>query len=175
MYALRDGETCNPKTSTSLSIAYCGTCRRVRPSRGAPRVVDASLLVPLGGQRVDRATQLAPLGLQRVRVLDCLGGNDPRLAGYLAAPADRDIFAAFGDHVARLSQQCADASDPITISLIAAARFLCGDIAAANVILDHLPVEAFKPDHGAGICLVAPLYALSATLPLPAQLKDTNR
>jgi hypothetical protein len=80
-----------------------------------------------------------------------------------------------GDHVARLSQQCADASDPITISLIAAARFLCGDIAAADVILDHLPVEAFKPDHGAGICLVAPLYALSATLPLPAQLKDMNR
>src|SRR5215831_9622457 len=89
--------------------------------------------------------------------------------------ADRDIFAAFGYHVARLSQQWADASDPITISLIAAARFLCGDIAAAEVILDHLPVDAFKLDHGAGICLVAPLYALSATLPLPAQLKDTNR
>src|SRR5262249_15093105 len=79
-YALRDGKTCNPKPSTSRSITFCGTCRRFRPVGSRRASLTQCLLVPKGRQRVDRAAQLAPLGLQRVRVLECLGGNDPRMA-----------------------------------------------------------------------------------------------
>jgi hypothetical protein len=59
--------------------------------------------------------------------------------------------------------------------LLAAGRFLTGDLAAANMVLDHLPAHAIEVDHGAGICLVMPLYALSTALPLPANLKETKR
>jgi hypothetical protein len=124
---------------------------------------------------VDRTAQLSPLGLQRLRVLDCLGGNSPHAPGYFAPAADGNIFDAFGNYVAQVSQQWAAASDAATVSLIAAARLLTGDLAAADVIVDHLPAKAFKLDHGAGICQVAPLYALSTALPLPADLKDTRR
>jgi hypothetical protein len=108
-------------------------------------------------------------------VLDCLGGNSPRAPGYFEPAASSNIFNAFSDYVAQVSREWAAASDAATISLIAAARFLTGDLAAADAIIDHLPATAFKLDHGAGICLVMPLYALSTALPLPADLKDTRR
>jgi hypothetical protein len=60
------------------------------------------------------------------------------------------------------------------ISLLAAGRLLTGDVAAADVIVDRLPAEAYRLDHGAGICWVTPQYALSAALPLPENLKDTS-
>jgi hypothetical protein len=124
---------------------------------------------------VDRTTQLSPLGLQRLRVLDCLGGNSPHAPGYFEPAADSNIFDAFGAYVAQVSRQWAGASDAATVSLIAAARFLTGDLAAAYAIVDHFPAKAFKLDHGAGICLVMPLYALMTALPLPTDLKDTRR
>lgn len=124
---------------------------------------------------MDRTALLSPLGLQRLRVLDCLGGNSPHAPGYFTPPADGDIFNAFSCYVAQVSPQWATASDSSTISLLAAARFLTGDLVAAHVIIDQLPANAFKLDHGAGFCLVAPLHALSDALPLPADLKDTRR
>jgi len=123
---------------------------------------------------MDRLARVSPLGLQRLRVLDCLGGNS-RFSGYFEPAADADLYKAFADYVAQMSQQWAAETQPVLISLLAAGRLLAGDLAAADVILDHLPAEAFKLDHGAGICIVMPLYALSTSLPLPASLRDTDR
>jgi len=124
---------------------------------------------------MDRSSRLSPLGLQRIRVLDCLGGNNLRAPGYFDPPEDIDIFASFAAYIARWSQQCAADPNPLTISLLAAGRLLCGDQAAADVIVDQLRSEPFKLDHGAGICVVTPKNALGIALPLPADLQDTGR
>ena len=116
---------------------------------------------------MDRMSRLSPLGVQRLRLLDCLGGHSPKLQGYFQIDENEDIFAAFRNHVAWLSKEWAAETDPITISLVAAARFLSGDLDEANVVIDCFPAEAFKLDHGAGYCVVAPLYAVCAALPLP--------
>jgi hypothetical protein len=123
---------------------------------------------------MDRAARLSPLGTQRLRLLECLGGNDRRLSGYFA-PGAGDIFTEFREYVRGLSARWEREDDPITVSLVAAARLLTGDLSAADVIVDHLPARATKLDHGAGICLVAPLHATSASLPLPTDLIDTSR
>jgi hypothetical protein len=124
---------------------------------------------------MDRITRLLPLGRQRVLVFECLGGNSPIAPAYFECLDDTDIFEVFHAFVARTSQLCAGDTYPLTISLLAAARLLTGDLAAADAILDHLPPEDFKLDHGAGICVVAPLRVLCAALPLPADLKPTDR
>jgi hypothetical protein len=125
--------------------------------------------------RMDRMTQLAPLGLQRLRVLACLGGHFRSSSRYFEPAADADICDAFGTFVGHASQEFA--ADPywLTIALLAAGRLLTGDLAAADVILDHLPVQTIELDHGAGICLVTPFYALSTVLPWPAELKYSRR
>jgi hypothetical protein len=56
-------------------------------------------------------------------------------------PADADIFEAFADHVRQLSQLFAAETDPLTVSLLAAGRLLTGDLAAADVIIDNLPLR----------------------------------
>jgi hypothetical protein len=124
---------------------------------------------------MDRTTWLSALGSQRLRLLDCLGGNNPRLPGYFDRPAEQDVLSAFRRYVVRLSEQWAAEADPLTVSLLAAARLLTGDLAAADVVLDHLPEQPAKLDHGAGYCLVAPLFALSTALPLPSEVADTSR
>jgi hypothetical protein len=124
---------------------------------------------------MDRTARLSALGLQRLRLLECLGGNDPRAPGYFVPDADADVLSAFRQYVERLSELWAAELDPHTVSLLAAARLLTGDLSAAGVILDHLPARAMKLDHGAGICLVVPLYALRTALPLPEDLTDTKR
>jgi hypothetical protein len=106
---------------------------------------------------MDKMVRLSRLGLQRLRVLDCLGGNNSGALGYFEPAADADIFAAYDAYVARMSEQFAADPYPLTISLLAAGRLLTGDLAAAGVILDYLPAEAVKLDHGAGICLVTPV------------------
>ena len=121
---------------------------------------------------MDRAAFLAPLGLQRLRLLDCLGGNSPKAPGYFDPSGDSEVFAAFAAYISDLSSRWATDSDPLFISLLAAGRLLTGEIAAANVIVEHLPTKAFKTDHGAGYCVIAPLQALKAALPLPAELTD---
>jgi hypothetical protein len=124
---------------------------------------------------MDRTTRLSPLGPQRLRLLECLGGNTPHAAGYFVPPVDGDIFSAFRQYVDQLSDRWAGELDPHAVSLLAAARLLTGDLSAAAVILDHLPAKATKLDHGAGICLVMPLFVLSTALPLAEDLTDTSR
>jgi hypothetical protein len=121
----------------------------------------------------DKTTWFLPLGYQRLRLLGCLFGDDPRSLNYFEPTPEVDIFEAFRHYVERMSQVWAAESDPLT--LFAAARFLTGDLNAAEVILDHLPVEAVKLDHGAGYCLVMAQKVLRASLPLPATLKEINR
>jgi hypothetical protein len=124
---------------------------------------------------MDRTTWLSPLGFQRLRLLECLGGNNPRAPGHFVLEGDVDVFGAFRRYLHRLSQEWRAESDSLTVSLLAAARLLTGDLSSAGMILDHLPVKATKLDHGAGFCLVTPLHALSAALPLPRELADTTR
>lgn len=124
---------------------------------------------------VDRESRLSPLGTQRLRLLECLGGNDRWAQGYFEPDVGSDILEEFRRYALRLSDAWASASDRVTVSLLAAARFLSGDPSAAQLIVDHLPAQPIKLDHGAGICLVLPLHVLSAALPLPATLHDTRR
>lgn len=124
---------------------------------------------------MNRAEFLAPLGWQRLRLLDCLGGNSPKAPGYFDPSHDSDVFAAYTAYLSDLSSRWASETDPIFVSLLAAGRLLTGEIAAAQVIVDLLPIEAFKTDHGAGYCVVAPLQALESALPLPSELTDIAR
>jgi hypothetical protein len=123
---------------------------------------------------MDRTSQLQPLGVQRLRTLDCLGGNTKLAPGYFAPAEGVDIFAAFREHVGALSRQWANVSDPASVALLAAARLLTGEIAAADAIIDHLPAAPIKLDHGAGVCRIVPYQALAAVLPLPRALADTR-
>lgn len=118
---------------------------------------------------------LIPLGLQRCRVLECLGCTDPRSPGFLKMPSDADAFTAFRTHAEALYHRWSDTTHQQTIRLLAAARVLIGDLAAADVILDQLPMVPYQLDHGHGYCNIADLYALSGVLPLPQSLKDTTR
>lgn len=122
----------------------------------------------------DRSTWFLPLGYQRLRLIGCFFGDDPRSPNYFEPTPEVDIFEAFRHYVECRSQAWAAAPDPLPVSLFAAARFLTGDLNAAEVILDHLPVKAYKTDHGAGYCLVMPQNVLRTSLPLPADLKDIN-
>jgi hypothetical protein len=124
---------------------------------------------------MDRTAQLSPLGLQRLRLLDCLGGNSPHAAGYFEPVPGTDIFDAFRQYVARICQAWSAESDAMTVSLLATARFLTGELDAANIIINHLPANAFKLDHGAGYCVVMPQTALRTSLPLPSKLTDIDR
>jgi hypothetical protein len=104
---------------------------------------------------VDRTAQFAPLGLQRLRLLECLGGNSPRLPGYFVPPDGVDILTAFRLYVERLSESWASERDAVVVSLLAAARLLTGDLAAADVVLDNLPATPIKLDHGAGAIMTS--------------------
>jgi hypothetical protein len=128
------------------------------------------------GRHMDenRRALLWQLGMQRGRVLECLGGNSRFPPGYFEPPAGADILSAFRAHIVQMSEQYAADATPIFISLLAAGRLLTGDVAAADVIVDRLPAEAYRLDHGAGICWVTPQYTLSAVLPLPANLNGTS-
>ena len=123
----------------------------------------------------DRTTCLAPLGSQRLRLLDCLGGNNRFAPSYFSPPSGVDVVEAFASYVAELSARWASETDPLAMSLLAAARLLTGDASAARVIVNRLPPTCPKLDHGAGFCLIVPQQALTATLPLPPELADTRR
>ena len=99
----------------------------------------------------------------------------PSAPGYLKLAEGVDVFEAFNQHVAHMVEEWASDTDPNAISLLAAARVLTGDLSAATLVIDHFPEAPAKLDHGAGVCLVAPLLALHAALPLPADLTDTRR
>jgi hypothetical protein len=121
---------------------------------------------------MDRNAQLAPLGPQRLRLLECLDGNRLGAPGYFDPDPEASIFAEFRDYAFRLSAEWAAETDHRVLSLLAAARLLSGELAAADEILDHLPPEPVVLDHGAGICLIAPQYALAAAMPIPKELVE---
>lgn len=118
---------------------------------------------------VDRKELLAPLGM-RLRVLDCLGGNMKGLEGYFEPSQSEDIHTAFHLYVKHLSSTWATQTDEHLLALLAAARFMCGEINAAKEILSYLPKAPIRLDHGAGYCFATPFYTLSAALPLPQDL-----
>ena len=122
----------------------------------------------------NRTAHLLPLGYQRLRLLGCLGGDSPTMPGYFEPEPAADIFAAFRDYVARMTQVWASETDRMTLSLLAAARVLTGELGAADIIIDHLPDKAFKLDHGAGYCVVMPQTVLCASLSLPSELTDID-
>jgi hypothetical protein len=121
---------------------------------------------------MDRETLLAPLGLQRLRILDCLGGNEPRAPGFLELTPDVDIFTTYREYAVSISKAWNNETEQLTVSLLAAARLLSGDLSAADVIIANLPAEMPSLDHGAGFCIIAPQSSLSAALPLPPNLAD---
>ena len=122
---------------------------------------------------VDIATRLKPLGFLRVLLLECLGGSSPRFPGYFVPAEDIDTFTAYRDHVMRLSQQWqAEPIEPMVVSLLAASRLLCGELAAADLILDHLPTQPHEHDKSIRYCPVLPVRAMAAALPLPPALKE---
>jgi hypothetical protein len=129
----------------------------------------------VSGPDNDRAAQLSPLGPQRLRLLDCLGGNTRLAPGYFSPPPGADILEAFARYVTDLSARWVGDTDPLVVTLLAAARLLTGDAAAARFIVDRLPATLPKLDHGAGFCLITPQQVLAATLPLPPQLADIRR
>jgi hypothetical protein len=122
-----------------------------------------------------RNLHLLPLGYQRLRLLGCLGGDTPSAPGYFAPAPGTDIFEAFRAYVTHMSEMWVNESDPLGVSLLAAARLLTGDLDAAEIIVSHLPEKAFKLDHGAGYCVVMPQSVLRTSLPLPADLTDIDR
>lgn len=123
----------------------------------------------------DRTTRLSSLGSQRLRLLDCLGGNTRFAPSYFSPPPGVDTVDAFDSYVAELSARWDSETDPLAMSLLAAARLLTGDASAARVIVNRLPPTYPRLDHGAGFCLIVPQQALTTTLPLPPELGDTKR
>ncbi|MEP7367850.1 MAG: hypothetical protein ABI972_31700 [Acidobacteriota bacterium] len=110
------------------------------------------------------------LGFHRNRLLVCLGADLT-----LLAPRDEsDPFALYRGFVQGISVQWAPATDRATISLLAAARLLYGDLGSAYLLLDHFPQRPIRADRDAGLCLLSPLFALASVLPLPEALRDTS-
>jgi len=124
---------------------------------------------------MNRDEHMAVLGPLRSRILDCLGGNSRWAPGYWAPPANGDTLESFRTYVQGMGERWGSLTDATSVSLLAAARLLIGDISAAHDIIAHLPDKPVKLDHGAGQCLVAAPQVLRATLPLPADLSDSTR
>ena len=123
----------------------------------------------------DREARLRMLGMPRLRLLDCMGGNSPGTPGYFDPPEDANVFAAFARYAERLWDDWGTESDPLTLGLLGAARLLSGDLAGADLVLENLPADTVRLDHGAGHCLLAAQEAFTACLPLPAELRDASR
>jgi hypothetical protein len=121
----------------------------------------------------------AQLGARRLRIVSCLGGDQPRSPHAAAWTAARrgasDPISAFRMFAEHVHQACVSVTDPRVRSLVAAARLLAGNIGAAQDIVDHFPEHPPRTDHGAGYCLTAPSQALLHALPLPPDLQNTER
>jgi hypothetical protein len=125
-------------------------------------------------QSVDCTEIFQPLGFQRNRILCCLGADLLDAPAFRHPSAETDPFAAYRRFVQSLSAQWAAATDRTTVSLLAAARLLYGDLSSALLIVHHLPTQPIRADRTAGICLRAPLYALETALPFPLRLRDSS-
>ncbi|HET9960038.1 MAG TPA: hypothetical protein VFQ61_36350 [Polyangiaceae bacterium] len=125
-------------------------------------------------KRMERLQSLASLGPQRLRVIDCLGGNSPWAPGYWEPPAQGDVFAVYRGYVERMTASFGADLNPVTIRLLAAARLLMGEVAAARVLIEHLPERRIQLDHGAGRCLILPLYVLQTAIPWPSEVGEAR-
>lgn len=123
----------------------------------------------------ERAKRLESLGYQRLRVLSSLGGDMSHLPQYFDPPPGADLFVAFRDFVHEMARRCESESDPVTRSLVGAGMLLTGDLSGASAIIEHLPAQPVKLDHGAGYALVVPVQALRTALPWPDALQDRSR
>lgn len=124
---------------------------------------------------MERTERIAALGPLRARILDCLGGNSRWAPGFFDPAPAADVFGAFRGYVHGLAGRLGTAPDPTTLSLLAAARLLTGELAAAREIVERLPRTPPRLDHGAGHCLTAAPEVLRAVLPLPPELSDSRR
>jgi hypothetical protein len=120
---------------------------------------------------------LEPLGWQRLRLVSCLDSS--RGSVHFAPRRDEDPFAAFREWTGKVVSAYGDETGPgseVLRALLGASRLLTGDIGGADLILDNLPQKPFELDHGAGYCLVLPMNALCAALPLPGpDLRNISR
>jgi hypothetical protein len=123
----------------------------------------------------ERAKRLEPLGYQRLRVLRSLGGDMSHLPQYFDPPPNADLLAAFRDFVHEMARRCEFEPDPVTRSLVGAGMLLTGDLSGASAIIEHLPAQPVKLDHGAGYALVVPVQVLRTALPWPEALQDRSR
>lgn len=119
----------------------------------------------------DDFESLRPLGYQRMRLLSCLSGFRAQPPTLLPG---EDAFAAFRRFVQHATERLGADNDPRVVSLLAAARLLSGELNAADVLLDNLPLRPFARDHGAGYCLLAAVAALQSALPLPSALREAT-
>lgn len=110
------------------------------------------------------------LGFHRSRLLACLGVDLSESPVF----HESDPFTLYRDFVEDLTLRWTAATDRATISLLAAARVLYGDLGAALIVIDHFPQRPIRTDRDAGICLLSPFYALATALPLPEALRDTS-
>jgi hypothetical protein len=124
---------------------------------------------------MERLEAMEPLGIQRLRVLDSLYGNMPFYGHYFRPDAEPTVFGSFRSYISEAIPRWSSESDPVYVSNIAAGRLLIGDLGGADTIIDLLPVEPYKLDNGAGRGLLAAVYALCNVLPLPPELRDTDR
>jgi len=116
--------------------------------------------------------RLRPLGFLRIRSLGCTGGGYKLSPAYFYPPEDIDIFTAYRNYAVRIWEEFHTQSHGYGLSLLALARLLSGDLDAADVIIDNLPAEPYRIDHGAGYCVVLPQNGTAAILPLPKTLKE---
>ena len=123
---------------------------------------------------VRRGDDFLPLGINRFRILECIGGNDTRSAVFFDLPPGKDIIDAFETYFAALNQRDGFLAHRGTRLLLSAASLLSGNLGAADTILDELPAELIRLDHGSGYFLTAHLVALAVAVPFPENLRDTN-
>lgn len=121
------------------------------------------------------ARRLAPLGPQRLRLLSCMGGDQPHLPQYVDLGPGEDALLAFRKFVERMVRTCAGATDRTTLALVAAGQLLTGELSAAGLIIESLPAAPVTLDHGAGHCALAAAAALQTALPLPPALRHSSR
>jgi len=116
--------------------------------------------------------RILPLGYLRMLSLACTSSDSPRSDHYFAPPEGADVFAACRNHAMLLWERFHDQPDPWHAAICSVPRLLSGDLAIADMIPDHLPERPYVTDHGAGFCLVLPVRATAAVLPMPETLKD---
>jgi hypothetical protein len=114
--------------------------------------------------------RLRPLGELRCRVLACMSAHNPRVPAYFDPPATRPLHDALRNHLQQLYSRYE--SDSVARLFPAAGLLTFGQLEMAEVVLQSLPAEAVRLDHGAGWCRLLPYRVVADLLPLPEELRD---